>query len=760
MDFGPRRKVGDFNTRVGGDGVPGEGRESEGRVDQCGVRNSKGPNFVGTLVYKGGGVGYSGSGWVEVGVGAARARDSSEVVEAAMAGGAAESGKHSQRSEENMAEENASQPQDELKPNEQHEAVDMEGPVKAKQTSQTTEAGKARPAETQAEGQTAVKQVQQAVAKYVESEPEDNPTEQNKTDRPVAADKEGQRVAENPDQMGKDTPADQAAGQSQEDDTMEEKSESLAKGRGRGRPSKDPSKPAGRGRGRPPKDKSKSAEGDKQDAEGPSKATAEGAEKASEECNQDDTTTGNKRKPEETNSGEERPVKHQKCEHGKQRARCKECSGGSVCEHGSKKSECKECKKKKLCPHGKPKPRCKECGGSELCVHGRQKSGCRDCGGGSICIHRKQRSRCKECGGGSICEHDRNRSQCKICGVNSRCEHGRRKSQCKECGGGSICLHGRRRSRCKDCGGGSICVHGIQRSGCKPCGGGGICKHAKQKSRCVECGGGSICAHGKRRTQCRVCGGGSICEHNKQRSRCRECGGGGVCPHGKQKSACRDCGGGGLCVHGRQKSRCKECGGVGICIHNRQRGGCRDCRGSSLCVHLRQKSRCKECPPRPQLANKRQGAASNASQQALSGEDGSFQAIAVELQNLSSLAGNELLPRTGEDWGPSSSGISDQLTRTSELIAFTNTANSERLARAAQTIASVDVEGNTTSRAVGVATAVNNGPTRLSEDIPVQAEGKDRLARAAELMTCASLADKTAAPKTMSSDTEAKRLDA
>ena len=31
------------------------------------------------------------------------------------------------------------------------------------------------------------------------------------------------------------------------------------------------------------------------------------------------------------------------------------------------------------------------------CEHKRQKSKCKDCGGGSICEHKRQRSQCKEC---------------------------------------------------------------------------------------------------------------------------------------------------------------------------------------------------------------------------------------------------------------------------------------------------------------------------------------------------------------------------
>ena len=32
-----------------------------------------------------------------------------------------------------------------------------------------------------------------------------------------------------------------------------------------------------------------------------------------------------------------------KCEHGRERYRCKECGGGSICEHGRQRYRCKDC---------------------------------------------------------------------------------------------------------------------------------------------------------------------------------------------------------------------------------------------------------------------------------------------------------------------------------------------------------------------------------------------------------------------------------
>ena len=87
------------------------------------------------------------------------------------------------------------------------------------------------------------------------------------------------------------------------------------------------------------------------------------------------------------------------------------------------------------------------------CEHGRQRSKCKDCGGCGICEHGHVRTRCKECGGGSICEHGRFRNVCKECGGSSICEHGRRQHYCRDCGGASMCeqrgwhLHARPHAR-------------------------------------------------------------------------------------------------------------------------------------------------------------------------------------------------------------------------------------------------------------------------------------------------------------------------
>jgi len=123
----------------------------------------------------------------------------------------------------------------------------------------------------------------------------------------------------------------------------------------------------------------------------------------------------------------------QKCEHGRQKATCKECGGGSICEHGRRRSQCVEC------------------GGGAICQHNRQRTGCKECGGSSICQHNRIRSQCKECGGSAICQHNRIRSNCVECGGSAICQHNKRRDRCVECGGTSICPHKRHNNRCQIC---------------------------------------------------------------------------------------------------------------------------------------------------------------------------------------------------------------------------------------------------------------------------------------------------------------------
>ena len=110
------------------------------------------------------------------------------------------------------------------------------------------------------------------------------------------------------------------------------------------------------------------------------------------------------------------------------RQKCVRCKMNLTLDNFKKKRDdtyqktCGEClvkrrasAEKHKCEHGRERSKCKDCGGVSICEHGRQRSKCKDCGGVSICEHGRQRCRCKECRGASICEHGRRRSMCKEC---------------------------------------------------------------------------------------------------------------------------------------------------------------------------------------------------------------------------------------------------------------------------------------------------------------------------------------------------------
>jgi len=157
------------------------------------------------------------------------------------------------------------------------------------------------------------------------------------------------------------------------------------------------------------------------------------------------------------------------------------------------------------------------------CEHNRQKNRCKECGGCGICEHNRQKILCKECGGSGICEHNKRKSQCKDCGGSQICEHNKRKSKCKDCRGSEICEHNRQKYLCKECGGSNICEHNKQKSTCKECVGSEICEHNKRKSTCKDCGGSQICEHNRLKHNCKDCGGSNICEHNRIKTACKEC---------------------------------------------------------------------------------------------------------------------------------------------------------------------------------------------------------------------------------------------
>jgi hypothetical protein len=65
---------------------------------------------------------------------------------------------------------------------------------------------------------------------------------------------------------------------------------------------------------------------------------------------------------------------------------------------------------------------CKEClvkhkiiSEKNKCEHGKRRTICRECSGTGICAHNRQRYTCKPCNGASICEHNQRRYDCKDC---------------------------------------------------------------------------------------------------------------------------------------------------------------------------------------------------------------------------------------------------------------------------------------------------------------------------------------------------------
>lgn len=85
------------------------------------------------------------------------------------------------------------------------------------------------------------------------------------------------------------------------------------------------------------------------------------------------------------------------------------------------------------------------------CEHDRERTKCKECGGGYICMHQREKSTCVDCHGASVCEHNKQRAICKDCNGTTICEHGKQRPRCRDCNGSAICQHDRERTRCKDC---------------------------------------------------------------------------------------------------------------------------------------------------------------------------------------------------------------------------------------------------------------------------------------------------------------------
>lgn len=94
----------------------------------------------------------------------------------------------------------------------------------------------------------------------------------------------------------------------------------------------------------------------------------------------------------------------------------------------------KKAREKQKCSHGRQKTRCKDCGGNSICSHNRRKECCKDCEGASqVCEHSKRRDQCRECNGNSFCIHGVFKPHCISCKGSYRCNHKKIRSQCKIC---------------------------------------------------------------------------------------------------------------------------------------------------------------------------------------------------------------------------------------------------------------------------------------------------------------------------------------
>jgi len=155
---------------------------------------------------------------------------------------------------------------------------------------------------------------------------------------------------------------------------------------------------------------------------------------------------------------------------------------------------CSECNKERRDSYFKKRSDttiCQLC--RQKCEHGRQKAQCKECGGCNICEHGKYKAQCKECGGSGFCEHGKRKTYCKECGGSSCCEHGKRRRSCKKCNGNGICEHGRRKQYCKECGGSSLCIHEKQKTQCWKCDGSRMCNNCKMTYKNKKYGNGDFC---------------------------------------------------------------------------------------------------------------------------------------------------------------------------------------------------------------------------------------------------------------------------
>ena len=94
-------------------------------------------------------------------------------------------------------------------------------------------------------------------------------------------------------------------------------------------------------------------------------------------------------------------IKEQKCNYCKVILPIYKFSKNRACKYLKSCDECRVKQKKNRdnnkCEHGIQRSRCKECDGSEFCEHNRRRSRFKECDGSEICDHNRRRESCKDC---------------------------------------------------------------------------------------------------------------------------------------------------------------------------------------------------------------------------------------------------------------------------------------------------------------------------------------------------------------------------
>ena len=255
------------------------------------------------------------------------------------------------------------------------------------------------------------------------------------------------------------------------------------------------------------------------------------------------------------------------------------------------------------CQHNRDRFRCKECDGVSVCPHGNIRTYCKECQGASICQHNKRKYDCVECDGAAFCGHQRFKKVCPLCiniDKSVRCEvhEGILKYKCRECAGKDFCIHSNLTVRCRSCNISEVTVK--KRVYTKRPAATVVTVEkqvhtqesfativASEKQVTTQEPDAAVFSHG-------------FCEHGMKRIYCKRCGGGVICPHGLLKRTCFSCGGPEGCIHGRRKYDCVECEGPSVCYHKRIHRSCVVCKhvkSNVMCtIHIdTPQYKCKEC---------------------------------------------------------------------------------------------------------------------------------------------------------------------